>query len=61
MKTFIYNSFTNYGTMVHIVNAENREEADKIAYADCVWDDAEVVELDYTNKGIVYFAEPTGG
>ena len=61
MKTFVYNSYTNYGTMVHIINAENREEADKIASRDCVWSDAEVTELNFTEKGIVYFAEPTGG
>ena len=60
MGVFAYNSKTNYGTMVHIVVADTREEADKFAYADFVWDCAEVEELDLTSKGIAYFAEPTG-
>lgn len=61
MKTFIYKSYTNYGTMVHIINAENREAADKISLSTNVWDDADVEELDFNTEGLVYFAEPSGG
>ena len=60
MKVFAYNSATKYGTMVHIVVADTREEADTLVKGK-VWPKyLEVKELDLTTKGIVYYAYCSG-
>lgn len=59
MKVFAYMSRTNYGTMVHIVRASTRKDADLLVRGQ-VWPDADVEELDLTESGIIYVAEPMG-
>lgn len=59
MKVFVYESKTNYGTMVHIVRAASREVADNLVKGQ-VWPDAYVEVLDLDEEGIIYVAEPTG-
>ena len=60
MKVFVYESKTNYGTMVHIVRAATRKDADILVKGQ-VWPDAYVDVLDLDEEGIIYVAEPTGG
>lgn len=59
MKVFVYESHTNYGTMVHIVRAATRKDADILVKGQ-VWPDAYVEVLDLDEEGIIYVAEPTG-
>ena len=59
MKVFVYESHTNYGTMVHIVRAVSREVADSLVKGK-VWPDAYVEELDLIQEGIIYEAPPSG-
>lgn len=60
MKVFAYTSYTNYGTMVHIVRAATRKDAD-IAVKGLVWPDADVDVLDMEEEGVIFIAEPSGG
>ena len=53
MKTFIVQSYTNYGAMVYVVNAENSESAYTIAREKGAWEDSDVTLLDTTSKGHV--------
>jgi len=53
MKTYIIESMTNHGTMVHIVNADTAKEAKKIAEDAKAWPDCTVYEIDTTTKGLV--------
>lgn len=59
MKVFAYMSRTNYGTMVHIVRAATRKDADLLVKGQ-VCPDAYVDVLDLDEEGIIYVAEPTG-
>ena len=56
MKTYIIESGTNHGLLVHIVNAETEKEAKEIAEIDGAWSDCEVYEIDTTTKGLVHTA-----
>lgn len=60
MKVFAYTSYTNHGTMVHIVRAATRKDAD-IAVKGEVWTDAYVELLDMEEEGVIFVVELTGG
>lgn len=58
MKTFVITSYTNYGQVIDIVNANNLEEANNIANQDkTIWKGFDIEELDTTTLGNVF----TGG
>jgi hypothetical protein len=54
MKTYIVCSDTNYDLMVHIVNADSKEEAIHSAILGGAWDGCRATELDTTIKGVVF-------
>ena len=56
MKTYVVESRTNYGVLVHIINAETEKEAKEIAEIAGAWRDCEVYEIDTTTKGLVHAA-----
>lgn len=60
MKVFAYTSYTNHGTMVHIVRAATRKDAN-IAVEGLAWPDAHVDLLDMEEEGVIFVAEATGG
>ncbi len=54
MKTFIYIAESNYGEISVIVNADTKEEAERIALtSEYGWEDGTTVEVDTTTPGIV--------
>jgi hypothetical protein len=61
MKTFITKSWTNYGEVVHIVNAENEDLAGTLAEEHGAWDGYEIEELDTTKEGLVGIYGGDGG
>jgi hypothetical protein len=54
MKTWIIESETNHGLLVHVVNAETKEEAKEIAEAGGAWDGYEIYEIDTLTHGVVH-------
>lgn len=58
MKTYCIVSETNYGKMVHIVNAPSKKEAVVIAKEEGAWDYADVHLIDVTKSGCVFTACP---
>lgn len=61
MKTYLVVSDTNYGTVVHVINARNEAEVREIADGqDCVWEGYELIELDTETPGVVVEAGGTG-
>lgn len=58
MKTYCIVSETNYGKMVHIVNALSRKEAVVIAEEEGAWGYADVQLIDTTKSGCVFIASP---
>lgn len=59
MKTYLVKSDTNYGLMVHVVNANSLEEAVQLAlnYKPCgAWDYCDVIEIDTETPGVVQWA-----
>jgi len=62
MKTFLVKSYTNYGEVVHVVNADNETEARTVADGrDDVWEGYEVEELSRDLRGVVAVAGGDGG
>jgi len=63
MKTWLVNSDTNYGLMVHIVNADTLQEALELANKEGAWDvrEYDVEEIDTTTRGVVHIESPRGG
>lgn len=62
MKTYIVKSFTNYGEVVHIVNAENLDDLSTIVSADdTIWDNPNIEELDMSVHGVVAIGGGDGG
>ena len=55
MKTYIANWDTNYEISVIVINANNKDEAKKIAEEKGAWDGYEIDELDVSSKGVVFF------
>ena len=54
MKTFFLRSCTNYGEVVHIVNADNEDEVRNIVRNNnTVWDGCEIEEINTNIKGVV--------
>lgn len=54
MKTFMLRSSTNYGELVHIVNADNEDEARNLVKDDhTVWDGYKIEEINTNVKGVV--------
>jgi hypothetical protein len=62
MKTYLVSSDTNYGLMVHIVNADTPKEALRLAetYSPGAWDGAEVKEINTKTPGVVLWEEARG-
>ena len=55
MKTFILRSDTNYGELIHIVNAEDEDDCRNIVLNnEKVWDNYTLEELNTETKGIVF-------
>ena len=62
LKTYLLRSFTNYGEVVHVVNAENEDEVRKVALNHPgVWEGYSIEELNTVTKGIVAVAGGDGG
>ena len=59
MKTYIANWDTNYGLSVIVINANNKEDAKKIAddKGFSVCDGYELDELDVSSKGVAFFKQ----
>lgn len=64
MRTFIICSDTNYDLMIHVVNAETREEAMQIAFTKqqlkgedvpTAWEGCRIYEIDTWTKGLVFW------
>jgi hypothetical protein len=54
MKTFLIKSNTNYGEVVHVINAPSEEAVKILANSNkAVWDGYEVEEIDTTTIGLV--------
>lgn len=54
MNTYLVKSATNYGEVVHVVNAENEDDIRNIVLNnDEVWDGYEIEQVDTVTKGIV--------
>lgn len=56
IKTFIIESQSNYGLVIHIVNTQTNNEALKIAREKGACHILSVVEIDTKTKGLVYEA-----
>ncbi|HHT9147300.1 MAG TPA: hypothetical protein ACFYD4_16730 [Candidatus Wunengus sp. YC61] len=62
MKTYLVKSDTNYDLMVHVVNADNEEDAIRMAKSHAkegesgAWDGCEAVEIDTKTCGVVEWA-----
>jgi len=61
LKTYAVLSRTNYGELVHIINASSPEEAQAIAIEDCGWDGSEVELIDTTTAGLIKICGADGG
>ena len=62
MKTFATRSWTNYGEVIHLINANTEEEARSIADdCDTVWDYYQIEEVSTTIHGIVFIGGGDGG
>lgn len=62
MNTYLIRSYTNYGEVVHIINAEAEGEARKIAdRSSCVWEGYDIEKIDTKSRGIVAVAGGDGG
>jgi hypothetical protein len=49
MKTFLIKSNTNYGEVVHVINAKSRADVRKLADSiKGIWDGYEIEEIDTT-------------
>ena len=57
MKTYIASWDTNYGLSVIVINANNKEDAKKIAEEKGAWDGYDIDELDTSSKGVVFFEQ----
>ncbi|MBD3405048.1 MAG: hypothetical protein GF411_02795 [Candidatus Lokiarchaeota archaeon] len=54
MNTYLIRSHTNYGEVVHIINAENEAEVREFASkCNTVWDGYDIEEVDTKTRGIV--------
>ena len=53
LNTYIVESDTNYGLMVHVINAEDDTMAKKLAIKDGAWDDCVIHLIDTDCAGIV--------
>lgn len=54
MNTYIICSDTNYDLMVHIVNAKDKKEAERIALENGAWSGCRVIEIDTEKDGLVF-------
>lgn len=54
MKTYCIVSETNYGKMVHIVNADLKKEASTIAEKEGAWEHADIQVIDTSKAGCVF-------
>lgn len=54
MKTFIVCSDTNYDLMVHVVNADTKEEAIRLAEMRGAWPGCTATEIDTNTYGVVF-------
>jgi hypothetical protein len=62
MGTYLVKSATNYGEVVHIVNAEDEDDVRNIVLNnDEVWDGYEIEKVDTTTRGIIAVAGGDGG
>lgn len=56
MKTYVVRSATNYGEMVIIVNADDKQEVrDLVARNPYAWEGYTIEELNTSVKGITFF------
>jgi len=54
MNTYLVKSATNYGELVHVVNADDEDEVRRIvAKCNDVWGGYEIEMVDTTTKGVV--------
>lgn len=53
MKTYIVTSTTNYGLMIHIVNAENKKNATTLALKEGAWEGCKISEINTKTEGVV--------
>ena len=57
MNTYLVKSGTNYGEVVHVVNADDESEVRSIVLNnDQVWEGYEIEKVDTNTKGIVAIA-----
>lgn len=55
MKSYIFTSESNYGTLTVIINAESKQEANELAKDHPhIWDGYTCIQLDIYSEGIVY-------
>ncbi len=55
MRTYIVHWDTNYGLSIILINANNEEEAKKIAEYEGAWAGYYIEELDIHSSGVVFF------
>lgn len=62
MNTYLVKSITNYGEVVHVVNATDEDDVRNIVLnrAD-VWDGYEIEKVDTITRGVVTVAGGDGG
>lgn len=62
MNTYLVKSATNYGEVVHVVNAENEDDvAEIVSDNNGIWNGYEIEKVDTTTRGIVAVAGGDGG
>lgn len=61
MNTYLVESSTNYGLMVHVVNADSFREAEQFALKGGAWEDCTIRIVDTTKPGVVLYAPPDRG
>ena len=61
MKTYIVRSYTNYGEVVHIINADDEKDAGDMAKEYGAWDDCDVEEIDTATRGLSCVGGGDGG
>lgn len=61
MNTYLVASDTNYGLMVHVVNAATPEEARQLAEAAGAWPHADITLIDTAKPGVVAYEQARGG
>lgn len=54
MKTFCVTSLSNYGLVVHIINADSETEAEEIALEAGAWEGCTAYKIDTEKKGCVF-------